>query len=309
VITHRPVLLDAAIEGLAVRPDGFYIDGTYGRGGHAELLLEQLGSAGRCWLVDRDPVAIAAATERHAQDPRVRVIRGRFSELGMWLAEAGLVGRVQGLLLDLGVSSPQLDQASRGFSFMRDGPLDMRMDPERDRSALEWLAGVERMELVRVLREYGEERFAGRVASAIVTAREAGRLPTTTLALADLVAGALPRKEGHKHPATRTFQAIRIAVNDELEELRRCLAGVCDWLAPDGRLVVISFHSLEDRMVKQFIRDASGRRDLPASVPCIPEGLRPKLLPVGRAVKADADEIAANPRARSARVRVAVRLP
>jgi 16S rRNA (cytosine1402-N4)-methyltransferase len=309
VTAHRPVLLDAAIEGLAIRPDGFYIDGTYGRGGHAEALLERLDSNGRCWLVDRDPLAIASATERHAADPRVRVIRGRFSELGMWLAEAGLVGNVQGLLLDLGVSSPQLDQASRGFSFMRDGPLDMRMDPDRDRSALEWLARVERSELVRVLRDYGEERFAGRVASAIVAAREADRLPTTTRALADLVAGALPRKEGHKHPATRTFQAIRIAVNDELGELQRCLAGVCEWLAPGGRLVVISFHSLEDRMVKQFIRDASGRRDLPASVPCIPEGLRPKLLPVGRAGKADADEISANPRARSARVRVAVRLP
>lgn len=306
---HQPVLLDAVIDGLAIRRDGFYIDATYGRGGHARALIERLGPQGRCWLIDRDPSAVASATARYADDSRIRVQQGRFSQLGDWLTEAGLVGQVDGVLLDLGVSSPQLDEADRGFSFLRDGPLDMRMDPGHGPSAFEWLQCVDRTTLIRVLRDYGEERFAARIATAILAARETQNLPPTTGAMAALVAGAMPRKEVHKHPATRTFQALRIAVNDELGELRRCLDGLCDWLAPDGRLVVISFHSLEDRMVKRFIRDASGRRDLPPSVPCIPAGLRPRMLPVGRVIKADAAEIASNPRARSARVRIAVRLP
>ncbi len=305
---HRPVLLAEALEGLNVRSDGFYIDGTFGRGGHASAVLERLGPEGRLWLVDRDPEAEAEAITRFGGDARCTFFRGSFADVDGWLREAGLEGRVDGILLDLGVSSPQLDRAERGFSFLRDGPLDMRMDPDAGVPASEWLQRVDERELARVLRVYGEERFARRIARAVVRAREQGVAPGTTRELAALIASAVPAKERHKHPATRSFQAIRIAVNGELDALERFLDRVYDWLAPGGRLVVISFHSLEDRMVKRFIRDAAGRRDLPPEIPVIPEGLRPRMRAIGKAVRASEQERELNPRSRSAVLRIAERL-
>ena len=305
---HRPVLLTESLEGLKVREDGFYVDGTFGRGGHAAAILQRLGDSGRLWLVDRDPDAVEQARRLYGGDPRCGIRAGSFAHLGKWLQEAGALGTVDGILLDLGVSSPQLDRAERGFSFLRDGPLDMRMDPASGQRAFDWLRNVGEGELVRVLREYGEERFARRIAGAVVAARETGSLPDSTTGLARLVADAVPRRERHKHPATRTFQAVRIAINGELDALQQLLDDVCDWLAPGGRLVVISFHSLEDRMVKRFMRDASGVRDLPPEIPVIPEGLRPRMRRVGKAVRAGGAEREDNPRARSATLRVAERL-
>ncbi|MCC5810243.1 MAG: 16S rRNA (cytosine(1402)-N(4))-methyltransferase RsmH [Ectothiorhodospiraceae bacterium] len=301
-------MLAEVLEGLQVRHDGFYVDGTFGRGGHSAAILGLLGPQGRLWMVDKDPDAETEARAKFGGDPRCRFRRGSFAELKHWLEEEGLDGRLDGVLLDLGVSSPQLDRAERGFSFLREGPLDMRMDPEQGVSARDWLSTVDERELSRVLKVYGEERFARRIAGRIVAAREAGELPWTTGELARLVDAAVPRKERHKHPATRTFQALRIAVNGELDALEQFLGNVCDCLAPGGRLVVISFHSLEDRMVKQFMRRAGGVRDLPPEVPIIPEGLRPRMRTIGKAVKAGDEEVAINPRARSAVLRVAERL-
>ncbi|WP_440996887.1 16S rRNA (cytosine(1402)-N(4))-methyltransferase RsmH [Arhodomonas sp. SL1] len=305
---HRPVLVEAAAEVLSPPTDGVCIDATFGRGGHAARLLERLGEGGELWLIDRDPDAIAAAQRRFGADPRCRIRRQSFAELGALAEREGLRGRVDALLLDLGVSSPQLDEPERGFSFRHDGPLDMRMDPDSGPTARDWLAGAGPGEIVRVLRTYGEERYARRVANAIVRAREAGALPERTTGLAELVAAALPRHEHHKHPATRTFQALRIVVNGELEALEAALAAVRSLLAPAGRLAVISFHSLEDRMVKRFIRDASRVGELPPGVPEPPPERRPWLRPVGRPIRAEAVETEGNPRARSAVMRCAERL-
>ncbi|WP_290649411.1 16S rRNA (cytosine(1402)-N(4))-methyltransferase RsmH [Aquisalimonas sp.] len=305
---HRPVLLAEAVEALNVRESGLYVDGTFGRGGHAAAIVDRLGPAGRLWALDRDPQAITAAQERFGDDPRVRIHHGTFAGMPDLLHAEG-VEAVDGVLLDLGVSSPQIDDAQRGFSFRHDGPLDMRLDTSSGPTATEWLARVEEGEIVRVLREYGEERFAKRIARNLVRAREDDRLPQTTAALADLVAAAVPFPDRHKHPATRTFQALRIAVNGELDALRVCLGTLRDRLAVRGRLVVISFHSLEDRMVKRFIRDAGERRDLPPEIPVVPDGLKAWLRPVGKAVRASEDETRGNPRARSAVMRVAERLP
>ena len=304
---HRPVLLAEAVEALNVRQDGVYMDGTFGRGGHAAAIRQRLGPDGRLWLLDRDPDAIASARRQFADDPVVRVRHASFADAARLLGEEG-VQALDGVLLDLGVSSPQLDAAERGFSFRQDGPLDMRMDSSAGETAREWLARVDEKELIRVLRTYGEERFAKRIARALVAARTAGELPQTTGELAALVAAAVPYPDRHKHPATRTFQAIRIAVNGELDELREFLDSVIDLLAPGGRLAVISFHSLEDRMVKRFIRDAGEKRDLPPEIPVVPEGLRARLRPVGRAIRAGDQEARENPRARSAVLRVAERL-
>ncbi|MCP1673863.1 16S rRNA (cytosine1402-N4)-methyltransferase [Natronocella acetinitrilica] len=306
--SHESVLLHEALDGLALKSDGFYVDGTFGRGGHARAILQRLDENGRLWVIDRDPDAIAEARRLFGGDPRCRILDGSFSHLGEWLREEGVTGMVNGILLDLGVSSPQLDRAERGFSFLRDGPLDMRMDPAHGPSALVWLQEVDERDLVRVLKTYGEERFARRIARAVVAAREAGELPDSTLDFAALVAAAVPKPERHKHPATRTFQAVRIAVNGELDALEQFLDGVCDWLAPGGRLAVISFHSLEDRMVKRFIQKASGVRDLPPDIPVIPEGLRPRMRRIGKAMRAGEVEIGDNPRARSAMLRVAEKL-
>ncbi|HEX5514886.1 MAG TPA: 16S rRNA (cytosine(1402)-N(4))-methyltransferase RsmH [Gammaproteobacteria bacterium] len=306
---HRPVLQREAVAALAVKADGFYVDGTFGRGGHAALILEQLGPQGRLWLIDKDPVAVTEAQARFGADSRCLIHHGSFTELRVLAERHGVIGQIDGLLLDLGVSSPQLDEAARGFSFLRDGPLDMRMDSSRGLTAAQWLASAEADEIARVLRVYGEERFAWRIAQAIVARREQGGPLTTTGELAELIAAAAPTRERHKHPATRSFQAIRIFLNSELEDLSRILADACDLLAPGGRLAVISFHSLEDRIVKRFMRDHSGTSHVPPELPVIPEELRPKLKLVGKAIQPGAAEIAANPRARSAVLRVAERLP
>ena len=304
---HHPVLPDAAIAGLGIRPDGAYLDGTFGRGGHSRRILERLDAAGRLLAMDKDPAAIAAAA-LWADDPRFHIYKGSFANMRDQVEQAGLLGRIQGVLLDLGVSSPQLDQAERGFSFQHDGPLDMRMDPESGVSAAQWLAGAERSEVERVLRDLGEERFARRIAYALADARQ--RAPITrTKQLVALIAAAVPIREPGKHPATRSFQAIRIHVNQELQDLERGLEQSLDVLAPGGRLAVISFHSLEDRRVKRFMRDQARGERLPRGIPARadrPTGARLRL--VSKAVKPDPQEIARNPRARSAVLRVAEKL-
>ncbi|MBN2885344.1 MAG: 16S rRNA (cytosine(1402)-N(4))-methyltransferase RsmH [Chromatiaceae bacterium] len=304
MVQHWPVLLEESLSALLVDPDGLYVDATFGRGGHARALLERLSDRGRLIALDRDPEAVAAA--RAIEDARFTIIPSAFGDIGAALAGAGVTQRLSGILLDLGVSSPQLDNAARGFSFSQAGPLDMRMNPEMGESAADWLARVEEGELVRVLRDYGEERFARRIARAVLEARARAPLSRTET-LAELVARAVPSREPGKHPATRTFQALRIAVNDELGELRRCLAQLCDLLAPGGRLAAISFHSLEDRIVKQFIRAESRGAMPPKGVPFMGEAPPGRLRPVGKAVRPAAAEVEHNPRARSAILRVAER--
>jgi 16S rRNA (cytosine1402-N4)-methyltransferase len=304
---HNPVLLGESMQALGVLADGVYVDATFGRGGHARAILAQLGPAGRLLALDRDPDAVAAGRELAATDPRLSVRRARFGLLPVILDELGLRGRVNGLIADLGVSSPQLDRAERGFSFSADGPLDMRMDPDAGESAAEWLADAAERDIVRVLKDYGEERFAKRIARAVCAARATAPI-TTTGQLAALCEQAVPTREPGKHPATRTFQALRIQVNAELDELRSLLDGVCDALAAGGRLVVISFHSLEDRVVKRFIRDEARGAALPKGLPVTDAELPRRLRPIGGAVRASDAELAANPRARSAVLRAAERL-
>ncbi|MGQ0384924.1 MAG: 16S rRNA (cytosine(1402)-N(4))-methyltransferase RsmH [Gammaproteobacteria bacterium] len=300
---HAPVLLDAALEALAIRADGFYVDATFGRGGHAGSILDRLGEEGKLLAIDRDPEAHAAATRRFAGDPRARFVQAPFSELGRLVAPAAAAG----ILFDLGVSSPQLDDPARGFSFLRDGPLDMRMDPHHGESAAGFLARADEREIATVISRYGEERHARRIARAIVAARAAAPIATTGR-LAEIVADAVPGREPGRHPATRTFQAIRIRVNDELGEIERALPQAVEALAPRGRLVVISFHSLEDRIVKRFLRNASREAPEYAGLPQLPPEARPRLALAGRARFAAEAEVAANPRARSAVLRAAERL-
>ena len=298
-LRHVPVMLAQVLEGLRVRPEGTYLDGTFGRGGHAREVLKRLGPSGRLLLMDRDPEAVASAEREFAADPRVAILRASFADLAQWTeTEAGL----DGVLLDLGVSSPQLDDPARGFSFQNEGPLDMRMDPTRGPSAAQWLAAADEKEIADVLWRHGEERMSRRIARAIVE-RIRERPLATTRDLADLVVRAVGHRERHKHPATRTFQALRIQVNGELDALTRGLEAARLRLKPGGRLAVISFHSLEDRIVKQFIRGAVARpvrRGLPA-----PQAEPPALVAVGKAQFAGEDEVAANPRARSAVLRIA----
>ena len=304
---HRSVLLDAAIEGLNIRADGVYVDGTFGRGGHSAAILERLGPQGRLFGFDKDPAAVAAARQRFGQDARFSITHGSFVIMADVVAQAGLTGRVDGVLLDLGVSSPQLDDAGRGFSFMREGPLDMRMNPEAGESAADWLAHAEEKEIADVLWRYGEERFSRRIARAVVAARAEAPLRTTQ-DFVRLIEQAVPRRERHKHPATRSFQAVRIFVNRELADLEALLVRVPRMLAPGGRLAVISFHSLEDRLVKRFMRNEAQGRPLPKGLPVMggPEGRTLRL--VGKAQRPGEAEVAANPRARSAVLRVAERL-
>ncbi|MCB2262246.1 MAG: 16S rRNA (cytosine(1402)-N(4))-methyltransferase RsmH [Candidatus Thiosymbion ectosymbiont of Robbea hypermnestra] len=304
---HTPVLLEESLASLAIDPDGIYLDGTFGRGGHARAILARLGAAGRLLGLDRDPQAVAAGAELAGCDPRFAMEHAPFSRLEEVTRRRGLCGQVSGLLLDLGVSSPQLEELDRGFGFLVDGPLDMRMDTSGGQTAAQWLMRAGEEEIVRVLREYGEERYAGRIARAIARARDE-RPVVTTRALERIVCAANPSREPGRHPATRTFQAIRIRVNRELEELRACLAGVCGLLSAGGRLVVISFHSLEDRIVKRFIRDEARGDRFPPGVPVTARETRARLRPVGKPVRPSAAEVAANPRARSARMRVAERL-
>jgi 16S rRNA (cytosine1402-N4)-methyltransferase len=304
---HVPVLLGPVLDGLDVKKDGVYVDGTFGRGGHSKAILQRLGAKGRLLAIDRDPQAIAAAGSELREDPRFELYRGELEQLGRCIEERGLAGRVDGILLDLGVSSPQLDEADRGFSFLRDGPLDMRMDPESGVSAREWLDQVSERELRQVLQRYGEENQAGRIARAVVDYRAKQPIRRTT-ELAAIVASVVPAHTRKTHPATKTFQAIRIFINRELQQLEAALVQSLTALARGGRLCVISFHSLEDRIVKRFIRDQSREPEQYRGMPHIPEEFRPKLKQVGKAITATADEIAQNVRARSARLRVAERL-
>jgi 16S rRNA (cytosine1402-N4)-methyltransferase len=304
---HSPVLFAEALAALAIRPAGCYLDGTFGRGGHSGAILERLGEEGRLLAMDKDPEAVAYAQKVFGEEKRFIVKQGSFAMLEQWVQENGLTGRVDGILLDLGVSSPQLEAPERGFSFLRDGPLDMRMDNTAGISAARWLAEAEEHEIAMVLQEYGEERFAKRIARAIVAARQEAPIATTGR-LAALIEQAVPVREKGKHPATRSFQAIRIFLNRELEDLQVALDQSLRVLAPGGRLAVISFHSLEDRMVKRFIRDHARGDDFPPGVPVTAEMLRPRLKPVGKAIHPGEVEIVDNPRARSAVLRVAERL-
>jgi 16S rRNA (cytosine1402-N4)-methyltransferase len=303
---HETVLLREAVEALVTADDGYYVDGTFGRGGHSRAILDRLGPGGRLLGVDRDPEAAREGGALAADDARFEFVRGSFSALPRVLEERG-VAAVNGILLDLGVSSPQLDDAQRGFSFRHDGPLDMRMDTSRGPTVADWLREAQETDIARVLRELGEERFARRIAGAIVRARTDAPI-TTTGRLATIVSEANPRWEKHKHPATRSFQALRIWINGELDELRALLDSALGLLAAGGRLVVISFHSLEDRMVKRFMRDLARGAPVPRGVPLREEERRQPLRVIGKAVRADTREVAANPRARSAIMRTAERL-
>lgn len=291
---HVPVLAEEVVEWLALKPNGTYVDGTYGRGGHSALILEHLNAQGRLLAFDRDPAAAQAAGERFGNEGRFEFVRASFSQLAVKLNERGLAGSIDGLLLDVGVSSPQLDDPRRGFSFTHDGPLDMRMDPESGTSVAQWLNGARENEIADVIYQYGEERLSRRIARAIVERRQSAKF-TTTADLAAVIARAVPHRERRIHPATRSFQALRIFINRELEELRAALDASLDMLAPGGRLLVISFHSLEDRIVKRFMRDEARSES-------------PRLAIVARLIRAQPEEARRNPRARSARLRVAERM-
>ncbi len=303
---HRPVMLAEVKEALKLKPDGNYVDATFGRGGHAQAILEQLGANGRLLAIDKDPEAVAQARRRFANEPRFKIMQGSFSEIEVFIKRNNLLGKVDGLLLDLGVSSPQLDDPERGFSFRFDGPLDMRMNPEKGISASQWLAQATENEIATVLKEYGEERYARRIARVILRERAEIGI-TTTKQLAGLIARSVPTREKGKDPATRSFQALRIFINSELDDLRGCLTKVPDVLAPGGRLAVLSFHSLEDRIVKRFIRDQARGQILPARLPVREGPNSAKLRKVGKPRKPSDEEVAANPRARSAILRIAER--
>ena len=291
---HLPVLLDETVAALSVKPDGIYIDGTFGRGGHARAVLAQLTDNGRLLGLDKDPAAIKAAQSLASQDSRFSIAQCSFADLTTAVSSRLWQGQVDGILLDIGVSSPQLDVAERGFSFQKDGPLDMRMDPDKD-------------DIATVIKTLGEERYGKRIARAIVETRDQSPI-LTTRQLAVLVDKASPSRERNKHPATRTFQAIRIHINNELEELEVALEQALDALAIGGRLVVISFHSLEDRIVKRFFRDQAKGDDFPPDFPIRADQLNPRVKIIGKAIKASEQELSTNPRARSAVLRVVEKL-
>ncbi|MCC2616444.1 16S rRNA (cytosine(1402)-N(4))-methyltransferase RsmH [Aestuariibacter halophilus] len=303
--THTSVLLQESVDALAIRPDGIYIDATFGRGGHSQAILDALSDNGRLIALDRDPQAISAA-QRFADDPRFEIVHTPFSALQAVVAEKGLNEQIDGILMDLGVSSPQLDDASRGFSFMKDGPLDMRMDTTRGVSAADWLASADEDDICQVLKEFGEEKFGRRIAHAIVTTRDEQPL-TTTAQLAKLIDAAVPVKDKHKHPATRSFQGIRIYINSELEEIRTALKGALASLRSGGRLAVISFHSLEDRLVKRFMREQSRGKQVPHGLPLTEKELDASraMRLIGKAIKPSSAELQQNVRARSSVLRVA----
>lgn len=303
---HITVLLHEAVDGLDIKPDGIYIDGTFGRGGHSRLILERLGEKGKLIAIDRDLQAKQSA-KAFTDDKRFEFFHQNFASITPLLEQKNLIGMVDGILLDLGVSSPQLDQADRGFSFLREGPLDMRMDTSQGMSAAEWLAVAKVEEIKKVIKEYGEEKFALRIARGIVEYRE-NQAITTTTQLAEIIDKACPVKDKFKHPATRSFQAIRIFINDELGELKSTLEVTPKILAKGGRLSVISFHSLEDRMVKRFIKRKSQGDNLPKGLPVLDSELNRELKPIGRAIKASKNEVAMNTRSRSAVLRIAEKL-
>ncbi len=305
---HVSVLLEETIDGLNIKPDGIYIDGTFGRGGHSGQVLKRLGEHGRLIAIDRDPQAIEAA-KQYADDPRFQIVHGGFGQLGEYVEQLGLAGEIDGILLDLGVSSPQLDDAERGFSFLRDGPLDMRMDNSQGETAADWIARAEIEDMAWVFKTYGEERNARHIARCIAADREATPF-LRTKELADLIARVSKSKERNKHPATRVFQAIRIYINSELEQIDQALEAGLKVLAPQGRFSIISFHSLEDRMVKRFIRRHSKAAEVPHGLPVTEEELNKSrtLKPIGKALKPSEAELEVNTRARSSVLRVAERL-
>ncbi|MDG2954416.1 16S rRNA (cytosine(1402)-N(4))-methyltransferase RsmH [Bisgaard Taxon 10/6] len=310
---HATVLLHEAVQGLALKDQGIYIDATFGRGGHSRLILSKLSPNGRLIGVDRDPRAVAEA--KKIQDSRFQIEHNSFSAIPEICEKYGLTGKIDGILLDLGVSSPQLDDAERGFSFMKDGPLDMRMDTTKGLSAAEWLAQVNEDDLAWVLKTFGEERFAKRIAAAIVNYNKSAvekneEILHRTLQLAELISNAVPFKDKHKHPATRSFQAIRIFINSELEELESVLQSALTVLAPQGRLSVISFHSLEDRMVKRFMRKQSRGEQIPKGLPLREDQIQRHctLRTIGKSIRPGEREIAMNPRSRSAVLRIAEKL-
>ena len=305
---HLSVLLNETVDGLNIQSDGIYIDGTFGRGGHSRHVLSHLGENGRLIAIDRDPQAIEAA-KQFADDPRFQIVHGGFGQLAEYVEELGLTGKINGVLLDLGVSSPQLDDAERGFSFLRDGPLDMRMDNSQGQTAAQWIARAEIEDMAWVFKTYGEEKNSRHIARCIAADRE--KTPfLRTKDLADLIARITKNKERNKHPATRVFQAIRIYINSELEQIDQALEGALAVLAPQGRLSVISFHSLEDRMVKRFIRRHSQGESVPYGLPIMEAELNKsrKLKAVSKALKPSDAELELNPRARSSVLRVAERL-
>ncbi|MGN2615166.1 16S rRNA (cytosine(1402)-N(4))-methyltransferase RsmH [Aliivibrio fischeri] len=310
---HVSVLLHESIDGLAIKPDGIYIDGTFGRGGHSRQILSQLGENGRLYSIDRDPQAIAEA--KTITDPKFTIIHGPFSGLKQYVEKLDLVGKIDGVLLDLGVSSPQLDDAERGFSFMKDGPLDMRMDPTSGIPVSQWLQEADVEDITWVIREFGEDKHAWRIAKGIVAYREneENEPLTRTGQLAKLISEVAPKSfKEKKHPATRAFQAFRIYINSELDEIDTALKGALDVLAPEGRLSVISFHSLEDRMVKHFIRKESKGPQVPHGLPLTEEQIKAlgsaKMKPVGKAIKPTKNEVDVNVRSRSSVLRIAERL-
>lgn len=306
--SHVSVLLNECIDALAIKPDGIYIDATFGRGGHSGKILENLGAEGRLIAFDRDSQAIEAA-QRFADDKRFTIVHEPFGEMARVISEMSLTGKIDGVLMDLGVSSPQLDDAERGFSFMKDGPLDMRMDTSRGQSAAQWLAEADEQDITQVIKEFGEEKFGKRIAHAIVETRQTTPL-TRTAQLAELIDKAVPVKDKFKHPATRAFQGIRIYINAELEQLRVGLKAAVDVLAKDGRLAVISFHSLEDRLVKRFIKDQSRGKVVPANLPVTQAEIDADkvLRALSKAIKPTKEEIAQNVRSRSSVLRVAEKL-
>lgn len=306
--SHLSVLLQESIDGLAIKPDGIYMDATFGRGGHSRQILKALSANGQLIAIDRDLSAIEAA-KMFADDPRFSIHHRPFSELQTVAEELGLIGKIDGILMDLGVSSPQLDDADRGFSFMRNGPLDMRMDTTRGLSAAQWLAVAEEQDITQVIKEFGEEKFGKRIAHGIVNARQVAPI-TDTAQLAEIIDLAVPVKDKYKHPATRSFQAIRIYVNSELDEIKTGLKAALTTLSPEGRLAVISFHSLEDRLVKRFVREQSRGLNVPHGMPIMQAEIdaAKAMKPIGKAIKPSADELLRNVRARSSVLRVAQKL-
>lgn len=309
VFSHAPVLHSEVIAQLNIRSDGLYVDGTYGRGGHAQSILDQLGENGRLIVMDKDPVAIESARQSMSHDLRVTIVQDDFSHMAALLAELQLSEKVDGVLLDLGVSSPQLDDASRGFSFQKNGPLDMRMNPDQGESAAEWLRYADEKDIAKVLWELGEERYSRRIAKKIVETRDQQPIEDTA-SLSALIASCVPQRDQKKHPATRSFQAIRIHINRELDRIVEVLDSIFDVLSIGGRLLVISFHSLEDRLVKRFIKTQSSKPKVPRGMPIRESELvsNIRLKAVGKAIKAGTAELAVNPRARSAVLRVAERI-
>lgn len=303
---HASVLLNECLEGLDIQPSGIYIDATFGRGGHSRAILAALGESGRLIAFDRDPQAIQEGEALAQQDSRFSIIHAAFADMAIEIEKLGLLSKVNGVLMDLGVSSPQLDQADRGFSFLRDGPLDMRMDTSSGISAAEWLASADEQDIAQVIKEFGEEKFGKRIAHGIVNARQQSPI-TRTLQLAKIIDEAVPVKDKFKHPATRSFQAIRIYINAELDQLRAGLKAAIKVIGPQGRLAVISFHSLEDRLVKRFMKEQSQGKSYPVGLPLTAEEIDADrvLNLIGKAIKPSKEEIEFNVRARSSVLRVA----